>query len=120
MRDGAEAAASAGGMAVNCLPGWLHWTPAAAGPRLAVFALLPVLVLALIGYASSRTLRAYELWTLPPGYFGQRWLTELARRLSVPGAEPRWRNVRRPSDYIGSYNFRDPMDPPNRSVRRPG
>ena len=60
-------AASGASTAVSCLPGWLHWTPAAAGPRLAVFALLPVLILALIGYASSRTLRAYELWTLPPG-----------------------------------------------------
>jgi hypothetical protein len=58
-----------GGLA-RCLPGWLHWAPATAGPRLVVFALVPVLVVAAIGYACHRTLRAYEHWQLPPGLPG--------------------------------------------------
>jgi len=54
------------GSPVECLPGWLQRVaPAAAGPRLVVFALVPVLVLALIGYACHRTLRSYERWTMP-------------------------------------------------------
>jgi hypothetical protein len=50
---------------VSCMPGWLGWTPTAPGPRLVFFALVPVLVLALIGYACRRTLRSYERWRLP-------------------------------------------------------
>lgn len=55
------------GRTAACLPGWLRWTPAAAGPRLSVFALIPIIVLAVMGYASHRTLRAYERWEVPEG-----------------------------------------------------
>lgn len=52
-----------------------------------------------------------------PAYFGQRQLTELASLLRVPasGQEPapdqpreRWKNLRRRSDYIGSWIFAEP------------
>jgi hypothetical protein len=67
-----------------------------------------------------------------PTYFGQRRLLELASKLSPPQdgqpQEPitditqararvlptaRWRNLIRPSDYIGSYIFSNPMDRPD-------
>src|SRR5262249_53055561 len=51
---------------LNRLPGWLQGAlPEAPGPRLVLFALVPVLVMALIGYACRRTLRSYERWTMP-------------------------------------------------------
>jgi hypothetical protein len=46
-----------------------------------------------------------------PAYFGQRQLTELARLLdaTAPGQQPgRWKNLRRRSDYIGSFIFNEP------------
>jgi len=48
-----------------------------------------------------------------PAYFGQRQLTELASLLDAktPGQEPvpgRWKNLRRRSDYIGSWIFEEP------------
>ncbi len=52
-----------------------------------------------------------------PAYFGQRQLTELASLLgaTTPGQEPgpdpepgRWKNLRRRSDYIGSFVFVEP------------
>jgi hypothetical protein len=53
-----------------------------------------------------------------PAYFGQRQLTELAGLLdanTVPGQAPeegqplgRWKNLRRRSDYIGSWVFTEP------------
>jgi hypothetical protein len=55
-----------------------------------------------------------------PAYFGQRQLTTLARLLDAtapgqdPGPEPgspkpgRWKNLRRRSDYIGSFIFAEP------------
>jgi hypothetical protein len=53
-----------------------------------------------------------------PAYFGRRQLTELARLLdanTVPGQAPeegqplgRWKNLRRRSDYIGSWVFTEP------------
>lgn len=55
-----------GGKPVGCLPSWLKWAPADAGPRLVLFLLFPVIVVALIGYASHRTLQSYERWTMPP------------------------------------------------------
>ena len=45
-----------------------------------------------------------------PAYFGQRQLTELARLLDAD-ADPkpgRWKNLRRRSDYIGSFIFAEP------------
>ena len=53
-----------------------------------------------------------------PAYFGQRQLTELANLLNAktPGPEPvpgqapgRWKNLRRRSDYIGSWIFEEPQ-----------
>jgi hypothetical protein len=60
-----------------------------------------------------------------PAYFGQRQLTELASLLDArtpgqasgpePGPEPenpepgRWKNLRRRSDYIGSFIFAEPL-----------
>jgi hypothetical protein len=52
-----------------------------------------------------------------PAYFGQHQLTELANLLDAktPGQEPvpgqspgRWKNLRRRSDYIGSWTFEEP------------
>jgi hypothetical protein len=55
-----------------------------------------------------------------PAYFGQHQLTQLARLLdaTVPGQDPgpepgnpepgRWKNLRRRSDYIGSFIFAEP------------
>jgi uncharacterized membrane protein len=52
-----------------------------------------------------------------PAYFGQRQLTRLANLLGAqtPGQEPvpgqspgRWKNLRRRSDYIGSWIFEEP------------
>jgi hypothetical protein len=52
-----------------------------------------------------------------PAYFGQHQLTELANLLdaTTPGQEPvpgqppgRWKNLRRRSDYIGSWIFEEP------------
>ena len=52
-----------------------------------------------------------------PAYFGQRQLTKLANLLGAktPGQEPvpgqspgRWKNLRRRSDYIGSWIFEEP------------
>ncbi|MGH3176565.1 MAG: hypothetical protein ACRDPF_22220, partial [Streptosporangiaceae bacterium] len=51
-----------------------------------------------------------------PAYFGQRQLTELARLLdaTAPARQPqnpkpgRWKNLRRRSDYIGSFIFAEP------------
>jgi hypothetical protein len=52
-----------------------------------------------------------------PAYFGPRQLTELANLLDAktPGQEPgadtkpgRWKNLRRRSDYIGSWIFEEP------------
>jgi hypothetical protein len=51
-----------------------------------------------------------------PAYLGRRQLTELARLLdaAAPGQEPRnpkpgrWKNLRRRSDYIGSFIFAEP------------
>ncbi len=73
--------ASGHGGPVGCLPGWLNWAPAEPGPRLVIFALVPVLVVALIGYACHRTLRAYERWKLPPELPGD---DEAHQRLSWP------------------------------------
>jgi len=54
-------------------PGWLKGVmPEASGPRLVIFALIPVLVLALIGYACHRTLRSYERWTMPSSLPGDQ------------------------------------------------
>jgi hypothetical protein len=53
-----------------------------------------------------------------PAYFGPRQLTELARLLhaTAPGKPPtpdqpagRWKNLRRRSDYIGSWIFTEPL-----------
>jgi hypothetical protein len=40
-----------------------------------------------------------------PAYFGQRQLTELARLLDADSKPGRWKNLRRRSDYIGSFIF---------------
>ncbi len=62
-----------------------------------------------------------------PAYFGQNCLLELASQLAQEDGEmdspglpdagkaevldaTRWRNMRRPSDYIGSYIFSEPMN----------
>jgi hypothetical protein len=49
-----------------CRPGWLGWVPAGAGPRMTLFALVPVAVLAVIGYACHQTLGSYERWRIRP------------------------------------------------------
>jgi hypothetical protein len=70
------------------LPGWLQSVlPEAPGPRLVVFALVPVLVMALIGYACNRTLRSYERWTMPADLPGDR-NKELAAQQRVDGETP--------------------------------
>ena len=43
-----------------------------------------------------------------PAYFGQRQLTELARLLDADPKPGRWKNLRRRSDYIGSFIFAEP------------
>ena len=41
-------------------------SPSAPAPRLVFFTIIPVLVLAVLGYASYQTIRHYEWWKLPP------------------------------------------------------
>jgi uncharacterized membrane protein len=62
-----------------------------------------------------------------PAYFGQRQLTELANLLDAktPGQEPvsgqslvRWKNLRRRSDYIGSWIFEEPKQRLDDAYRR--
>jgi hypothetical protein len=72
------------------LPSWLQGVlPGASGPRLVVFALIPVLILALIGYACHRTLRSYERWTLPEGLPGDN-TDQQAQRAAGGQARPWW------------------------------
>jgi hypothetical protein len=44
-----------------------------------------------------------------PAYFGQRQLTELAHLLDADPKPGRWKNLRRRSDYIGSFIFDEPV-----------
>ena len=62
-----------------------------------------------------------------PAYFGQRQLTELANLLDAKtaGQEPvpgqslvRWKNLRRRSDYIGSWIFEEPKQRLDEAYRR--
>ncbi len=50
----------AGGKA--CRPHWAEWVPTALGPRLDIYALVPLLVLAVLGIVGRRTLQSYEQW----------------------------------------------------------
>ena len=43
-----------------------------------------------------------------PAYFGQRQLTTLAGLLNADPKPGRWKNLRRRSDYIGSFIFAEP------------
>ena len=43
-----------------------------------------------------------------PAYFGQRQLTQLADLLDADPKPGRWKNLRRRSDYIGSFIFDEP------------
>jgi hypothetical protein len=73
------------------LPGWLRGVlPEAPGPRLVIFALVPVLVLALIGYACHRTLRSYERWTLPTSLPGDSNNDQNAQQAADDGAPQTW------------------------------
>ena len=58
-----------------------------------------------------------------PTYFGQRQLTELARLLDADQKPGRWKNLRRRSDYIGSFIFAEPGAQAGRGIparpRRP-
>jgi hypothetical protein len=65
-----------------CRPGWLSWTPAGAGPRMTLFALVPLVVMAVIGYMCHRTLSSYERWRIRPGAAG-------AAQLRVTGSAGR-------------------------------
>lgn len=73
------------------LPSWAQDAlPEAPGPRLVLYALIAVLVMALIGYACHRTLRSYERWTMPAGLPGDE---NKAQEVEQPGdGEPptRW------------------------------
>lgn len=50
----------------NCHVSWLHWMPAGAGPRMTLFVLVPVLVVAVVGYTGRRTASSYERWQIRP------------------------------------------------------
>jgi hypothetical protein len=76
------------GKPATCLPTWLHWVPASTGPRLSVFVVVPVLVLAGMGIASLRTLGKYERWQLPPD------LKQAARKSWPLAAEGFWHGLR--------------------------
>jgi hypothetical protein len=47
-----------------CQVRWLGWVPTATGPRMTLFALVPVIVVAAIWYASHRTVNSYERWRI--------------------------------------------------------
>jgi hypothetical protein len=49
-----------------CHVSWLNWTPGGLGPRMTLSALVPVLVVALVGFASWRTASSYERWQIGP------------------------------------------------------
>ena len=48
----------------TCHVKWLNWMPDGAGPRMTLSALVPVLVVALVGFASWRTASSYERWRI--------------------------------------------------------
>jgi hypothetical protein len=50
----------------TCHVSWLNWTPGGVGPRMTLSALVPVLVVALVGFASWRTASSYERWQIRP------------------------------------------------------
>jgi hypothetical protein len=73
------------------LPGWVQGVlPEAPGPRLVIFALVPVLVLALIGYACHRTLRSYERWTMPASLPGDNNEDQNAKQAADGQASRPW------------------------------
>jgi hypothetical protein len=73
------------------LPGWVQGVlPEAPGPRLVIFALIPVLVLALIGYACHRTLRSYERWTMPASLPGDNNQDHNAKQAADGQASRPW------------------------------
>jgi hypothetical protein len=48
----------------SCRVHWLTWMPAGAGPRMTLFALVPILVVAVVGYTGWRTTSSYERWRI--------------------------------------------------------
>src|ERR1700761_8708986 len=48
----------------TCHVNWLRWMPDGAGPRLTLCALVPVLAVALVGFAGRRTASSYERWRI--------------------------------------------------------
>jgi hypothetical protein len=50
----------------SCHVKWLNWMPGGLGPRMTLSALVPVLVVALVGFAGWRTANSYERWRIRP------------------------------------------------------
>jgi hypothetical protein len=84
----------------------------------AVIAQLPAEVLPEVGLLTLACPARRLYGRAFPAYFGPRQLTELANLLDAkaPGQEPgagpkpgRWKNLRRRSDYIGSWVFEEPL-----------
>lgn len=50
----------------TCHVNWLNWMPDGVGPRMTLSALVPVLVIAVVGFAGWRTAGSYERWRIRP------------------------------------------------------
>lgn len=51
----------------SCRVSWLSWMPLDAGRRMTLFALVPVVVVAVLWFAGHKTLNAYERWRIQTG-----------------------------------------------------